>query len=157
MMRHHLHAGTDWPKQPITVRQPVLYFRFHTDGSTVDWGYEIEITPMVPDRVVLLPWLLDLAKTVAQQAAEGASLLVEGTPLSEIEQNPHSRRFLHSELMREGLDELFVSLSVLQDCFCCSGGHLFPRAGIAKPSSGGIFIAAWALVQAWHAPSRRLV
>ena len=40
-------TGT-WADQPVTIQQPGLFFKFHSDGSNNDWGFRVVITAKIP-------------------------------------------------------------------------------------------------------------
>ncbi|KAJ4457548.1 putative E3 ubiquitin-protein ligase HERC2 [Paratrimastix pyriformis] len=106
----HMITGTDFPHNVVTIMSPLLVFQFHSDGSNTEWGVECEVTAIITEKFVALPWLLDMAKTVARQACACAGQLLASTPLTDIERNPHAAALVNCELLKGGLDEQFLTL-----------------------------------------------
>ncbi|KNC55371.1 uncharacterized protein AMSG_11027 [Thecamonas trahens ATCC 50062] len=91
-----------WPTTPVVVPGPLVYFRFVSDSSHVQWGYRVKVVGKVNVPCINTPWLVELEESLCAALARGAGSLFVGAPVARAESSVAT--WLNSHLLRGGLE-----------------------------------------------------
>lgn len=92
----------NWPKTPVEVKQPSLFFSFHSDGSVVYWGWKVTIEATVAITVTKAPW--------ADEVRNAASTLLISLCKTMIAVEEPVTGALDNQLLRGGVSDTALYL-----------------------------------------------
>ncbi|CAG9327548.1 unnamed protein product [Blepharisma stoltei] len=104
-------TGTDWPKEPFEVKNPLLFFTFHSDGSQNDYGWKIEIKSYIEARYTEV-WPTGIMQAVNVLMGIIASNLVSG----EYDNKPENEeivKLLANPMLKYGISD--NALAIIKD------------------------------------------
>lgn len=100
--------GDSWPQEPITIKQPSLYFSFHSDQSSSFWGWKIGISARVLQPMVGDSFIDELRGCVTLLQVSLCQGLISLSSPTRLSPHPAVEAVLKSKLLRAGVRDIGV-------------------------------------------------
>ncbi|CAG9334942.1 unnamed protein product [Blepharisma stoltei] len=97
-------TGTDFPRESLEIKSPLLFFAFHSDGSVSYWGWKIEIKAVCKVSYLDKQWP-DTIKDAASIVLESISSNLISGQWDLNAEDEEAAKLLDNPLLKYGIDE----------------------------------------------------
>lgn len=136
--RHSRWEGEGYPKERVTVENPLLYFTFHSDGSVHYWGWKITIEAEVETQYYIKEWPYQL-KDACRLLAAAISKKLISSEFEMTEENEDVKKLLENPLLKFGVkDKCHTLIKELEPldiglmCLCDAPGLQRKKSSISE-------------------------
>jgi len=101
--------GDNWPKEPLEVNNPVLYFTFRSDGSVNYWGWKIDIEAIVEGSYWAKQWPETSREALGMVLAFFSKKLIAGD-FEMLQEEEEAAKLLQNPLLIYGIHDKALGL-----------------------------------------------
>jgi hypothetical protein len=136
--KHSRWEGEGYPKERVTVENPLLYFTFHSDGSVHYWGWKITIEAEVETQYYIKEWPYQL-KDACRLLAAAISKKLISSEFEMTEEPEDVKKLLQNPLLKFGVkDKCHTLVKELEPldiglmCLCDAPGLQRKKSSISE-------------------------
>lgn len=100
--------GDSWPQEPLTIKQPCLFFSFHSDQSSSFWGWKITISARVLVPMAGDSFIDELRSCTTLLQVSLCQGLVALSSSATADTSPAVETILRSKLLRAGVRDIGI-------------------------------------------------
>jgi hypothetical protein len=102
--KHSRHEGESFPKERLTIDNPLILFTFHSDGSVNYWGWKITIEAEIETQYYMKEWPSHL-KDACRQLAAGISKKLISSEFEMAEEDEEVLKLIKNPLIKYGVTD----------------------------------------------------